>query len=86
MEDKMMTHNSDFIHPHSHYYGELTPENVQFHNQMEDFVQESTMISNLAGNGKMSLDDAFGEIEKLWQQLIQSKQELRIGKSLQAVK
>lgn len=78
----MMIHNADFIHPHSHYYGELTPENVHFHNQMEDFVQEATMISNLAGNGKMSLENAFGEIEKLWKQLIQSKEELRIGKSL----
>ena len=79
----MMTHNNaDFIHPHSHYYGELTPENVKFHNEMEDFVQEATMISNLAGNGKMSLENAFGEIEKLWDQLIQSKEDLRIGQSL----
>jgi len=77
-----MVNNASFIHPHSHYHGELTPENVKFHNQMEDFVQEASMISNLAGNGKIPLDEAFSEIEQLWQELMKSKEELGIGKSL----
>lgn len=81
-----MIKNAEFIHPHSHFYGELTPENIQFHNLMEDFVQEATLISNLAGNGKMSLEKAYAEIEKLWQQLGRSKEELKIGKSLAEVK
>jgi hypothetical protein len=81
-----MIKSAEFIHPHSHFYGELTPENVEFHNQMEDFVQEATLISNLAGNGKMSLAEAYGEIEKLWQQLGQSKEALKIGKSLAEVR
>ena len=74
-----MINHASFINPHSHYYGEFTPENLKFHNEMEEFVQEANIISNLAGNGKMSLDQAFSEIEALWKQLIKSKEELGIG-------
>ena len=77
-----MINHADFIRPHSHFYGKPSPENIEFHNLMQDFVQEASLISNLAGNGKMSLDDAFTDIEQLWNQLIKSKEELSMGKDL----
>ena len=81
-----MINRSEFIHPHSHFYGKSSPENIKFYNLMEDFVQEASLISNLAGNGKMSLDDAFSEIEELWKQVIKSKEDLGIGNSAIKVK
>ncbi|MBK4731465.1 hypothetical protein JJD41_16570 [Oxynema sp. CENA135] len=76
-----MTTESEFLYPHSHFHGELTPENIEFHNKMEDFVQRSSILSNLASNGKISLEQAFTEIGDLWEELCQKKEQLNIGTS-----
>lgn len=59
----------------------VKPENILFHDNLQEFGYRASILSNLATGGKLSLEDAFDKIEQLWEKLSDSKQELGIGES-----
>ncbi len=64
---------NNFLYPHSHYYGVITPENLIFNANLQEFAQKVGYISSLETNGKLSPEDALREIEALWQELKATK-------------
>ncbi|NES80342.1 MAG: hypothetical protein F6K10_02125 [Moorea sp. SIO2B7] len=64
-----MSQISSFIHPISHYRGKFTPNNLVVNANLQEFAQRVSLISGLASNGKISLDQALNDIEILWQEL-----------------
>ncbi len=70
-----------FLYPRSRYYGEVKPQNLVFNANLQEFSQRVSLITNLATNGKLSPEEAYTQVEALWQQLHTSKNQLRIGQS-----
>ncbi|QIR35892.1 hypothetical protein HCG51_03380 [Tolypothrix sp. PCC 7910] len=68
----------NFIYPRSRYYGKITPENLLFNANLQEFTQKVTYISCLETSGKLSPDEAYQQIKNLWKQLKKSKKELGI--------
>ncbi len=62
--------------PQSRYYGKFTPENLMFNANLQEFSHRISIICALETGGKISSDEAFAQIEELWQQLAQSKHSL----------
>lgn len=69
----------DFLFPRARYQGLMTPENLLFDANLQEFSQRITYLCHLHANGKLSPDEVFKEIELLWEQLETSKIELNIG-------
>jgi sigma54-dependent transcription regulator len=63
-----------FLYPQSRYYGSYTTENLLFNANLQEFSHKVSMISALHTGGKLSSEQAYDQIEKLWQQLAQSRQ------------
>ncbi|MEP0914820.1 hypothetical protein NDI45_28365 [Leptolyngbya sp. GB1-A1] len=72
---------SEFLYPCSRYRGEVKPERLVFNANLQEFAQRVGYIANLEMAGKLSPEDAYEQIEGLWQQLQRSKQGLGIGTS-----
>jgi hypothetical protein len=66
----------DFLYPRSKYWGKFTPQNLVFNANLQEFAQRLDYICALETNGKISAEEAYEQIKKLWKQLQQSKQEL----------
>ncbi|XFA72932.1 hypothetical protein RYO59_001166 [Thermosynechococcaceae cyanobacterium Okahandja] len=66
----------NFLHPHSRYYGDFTPENFVFNANLQEFSSKVNYISCLETSGKLSPQEAFDQIKRLWKQLKASKKEL----------
>jgi hypothetical protein len=66
----------DFLYPRSKYWGKFTPQNLVFNANLQEFAQRLDYICALETNGKISSEEAYEQIKKLWKQLQQSKQEL----------
>ena len=64
------------LSPLRKYYGEFTLGNLVFNANLQEFEQQVFYICNLADNGEMTSEDAYKEIENLWQELKHSKKEL----------
>ncbi|MBG1271969.1 DUF7219 family protein [Nostoc sp. WHI] len=64
---------NSFLYPRSCYYGQLTPENLIFNANLQEFAQKVGYISSLETNGKLSPEEALKEIDALWQQFKASK-------------
>ncbi len=77
----MMAGLSGFLYPHSRYYGQGTPQNIVFNANLQEFAQGVSYISCLATGGKLSVEQAYKDIETLWEQLETSKQQLGLDKS-----
>lgn len=71
---------NNFLYPRSRYYGSVQPENLVFNANLQEFAHRVSFISNLQTNGKLSPEEAYRQIEKLWEKLQHSKQELGVGK------
>lgn len=80
-EGMIMAGSSGFLYPHSRYYGQGTPQNIVFNANLQEFAQRVSYISCLASGGKLSPEQAYKDIETLWEQLESSKQQLGVGKS-----
>ena len=78
-----MTNRYDFINPHSHYYGDVHPENLVFNANLQEFTQRVSVIVNLETAGKLSSEEAYEQIKDLWKQLKSSKKQLGIGDNSQ---
>ncbi|NJK67062.1 MAG: hypothetical protein HC789_00640 [Microcoleus sp. CSU_2_2] len=70
---------SNFLYPQNRYYGEVKPENLVFNANLQEFTQRVGYISALASSGKISVEQAFAQIDKLWQQVEKSKHQLGVG-------
>jgi hypothetical protein len=67
-----------FFYPRAHYHGDVKPENIVFNANLQEFAQRVTFLSCLETSGKISPLDAYEQIDHLWEQLKQSKQNLGI--------
>jgi isopropylmalate/homocitrate/citramalate synthase len=72
---------SQFIAPHSRYYGEVKPENLVFNANLQEFAHRVSIISNLETGGKLTPEESYEKIKQLWKQLKQSKKDLGIGQN-----
>ncbi|MBD2024388.1 hypothetical protein [Leptolyngbya sp. FACHB-711] len=72
---------TEFLYPRSRYRSEVKPEQLVFNANLQEFAQRVGYIANLETAGKLSPEEAYEQIEGLWQQLQRSKQGLGIGTS-----
>lgn len=80
MEQLNQTDKSSFLYPRSRYYGEVTPENLVFNANLQEFAQKVSIIVNLETGGKLSPEESYEKIEALWEELKRSKNALGIPK------
>lgn len=72
-------HKDNFIYPRSSYKGSVQPENIVFDANLQEFAQRVNVISGLETGGKISPEDAYKKVKRLWKKLKRSKKELGIG-------
>jgi hypothetical protein len=72
----------DFHLTTSHLNGKYTLENLIFDANLQEFVQWVRYICRLEANGKISLEEAYAQIEVLFEALERSKQQILTGKIL----
>jgi sigma54-dependent transcription regulator len=66
----------DFLIPRSSYWGKPTLPNLTFNANLQEFAQRVSYICNLETGGKITAEEAYGEIKALWKQLKESKKNL----------
>ncbi len=72
---------------HSSYRGEdWTPQRLVFNQNLETFAERVGLIVGLQSNGKLSQEQAYAQIRKLWKSLRASKDTLLEGKEPKAGK
>ena len=60
--------------PHSAYRGsDWPPERLMFHQNLESFAERVGLVVGLQSNGKMSQEQAYDEIRRIWNDLKESK-------------
>lgn len=65
------------LESHSSYRGaDWSPQRLVFHQNLESFADRVGLIVGLQSNGKMSQEQAYTEIRKIWKELKGSKDEL----------
>jgi hypothetical protein len=66
----------DFIQPRSYYYGDFSPQNLAFNQNLQDFSNEIGIIVALETGGKLDPQEAYKKIKKLFKELKASKKGL----------
>ena len=62
---------------HGSYRGnDWSPERLVFHQNLETFADQVGFIVGLQANGKMSQDQAYAQIKKIWKNLKFSRDSL----------
>ena len=62
---------------HSSYRGDdWSPTSLVFHQNLESFAERVGLIVALQSNGKLSQEQAYDQIRKIWKKLRDSKKEL----------
>ncbi|MEX0588226.1 MAG: hypothetical protein WD136_03120 [Cyanobium sp.] len=62
------------MEPHSAYRGaDWTPQRLVFHQNLESFAERVGLVVGLQSNGKLSQEQAYAEIRKIWKDLKDSK-------------
>ena len=74
-----MENRSEFLYPHSRYYGNVKPENLVFNANLQEFAQRVNYICNLETGGKLSPEESYKKIKALWKNLKRTKKQLNIG-------
>lgn len=65
---------------HAAYRGDdWSPQRLLFHQNLETFAERVGLIVGLQGNGKISQEQAYDEIKRIWKTLKQSKDQLIDG-------
>ncbi|BAZ09125.1 hypothetical protein NIES4071_09310 [Calothrix sp. NIES-4071] len=72
---------ANFFYPRYPYRGNFTPENLVFNSNLQEFAQKVGYICGLQTSGKISPEEAYTQIKKLWKQLKQAKKKLNIGQT-----
>lgn len=65
-----------FTSPLAKYNGEFSPQQLAFNANLQEFAQRVSLLCGLETNGKVSAQDTYKEIKRLWKSLKASKQEL----------
>jgi hypothetical protein len=65
-----------FLYPRSRYYGEFSPQQLTFNANLQEFARRVGYISGLQTGGKLSSDEAYQQIKRLYKQLKASKKGL----------
>ncbi len=76
MADDPQKQKENFIMPRAPYHGEFTPERMVFNSNLQEFANRVALICNLETGGKITSEDAYGQIKKLWKSLKSSKKSL----------
>ena len=59
---------------HSSYRaGDWTPKRLMFHQNLESFAERVGLLVGLQSNGKVSQEEAYAEIRRMWKELKDSK-------------
>ena len=53
-----MSEPFDFIYPHSHYRGQVKPENLLFNANLQEFAQRVMVITSLETAGKITPEES----------------------------
>lgn len=62
---------------HGSYRGrDWSPQRLVFHHNLESFAEQVGLIVGLQSNGKLSQEQAYAEIRKLWKELRDSRDSL----------
>lgn len=62
------------LESHTSYRGrDWSPQRLMFHQNLESFADRVGLIVGLQSNGKMSQEEAYTEIRKIWKDLKTSK-------------
>ncbi|MCP9805348.1 hypothetical protein KBY71_02280 [Cyanobium sp. T1B-Tous] len=62
------------MEPHSSYRGaDWTPQRLMFHQNLESFAERVGLVVGLQSNGKLSQEEAYAEIRRIWKDLKDSK-------------
>lgn len=65
------------MEPHASYRGvDWSPERLVFHQNLESFAERVGLIVGLQGNGKITQEEAYAQIKRIWKTLKQSKDHL----------
>jgi hypothetical protein len=67
---------TEFLYPRSRYYRQVKPENLVFNANLQEFAQRVSLICSLETSGKISQNEAYKQIESLWEELRRSKEQL----------
>ena len=65
---------NSFIYPQVPYLGCSKTEDLAFHANLQEFSQRVSYLCGLESGGKLSSEQAYEQVQCLWQQLKQSKQ------------
>ena len=76
MTDKSNQEKDKLLYPTSKYYGKFTPENLAFNSNLQEFANRIGYLCSLETNGKLTPQETYQRIKKLWKQLKVFKQEL----------
>ena len=71
----------NFLYPQNSYRGKVKPENLVFNSNLQEFAHKVSYICNLQTGGKVTPEQAYKQIERLWKELKSSKKELAIGEN-----
>ena len=63
----------EFISPRYPYWGEVKPQNLVFDANLQEFSHKVSLICSLETGGKITPEEAYRQIKKLWKQLKQTK-------------
>ncbi len=59
---------------HGSYRGnDWSPQRLLFHQNLETFAERVGLIVGLQGNGKITQEEAYAQIKRIWKDLKQSK-------------
>jgi hypothetical protein len=62
---------------HGGYRGaDWSPERLMFHQNLETFAERVGLIVGLQSNGKLSQEEAYAEIRRIWKDLKDSRDQL----------
>ncbi|NEO84854.1 MAG: hypothetical protein F6J87_11455 [Spirulina sp. SIO3F2] len=64
------------LYPYASYQGNLTPSELVFNANLQTFAQRVNYICGLETNGKITTQNAYEQVNLLWQQLQQSYETL----------
>ena len=68
----------NFLYPQSRYYGQFKPKYLVFNANLQEFAQKVAYISALQTGGKITTEQAYQDIKRLWKQLKQSRKAMDI--------
>ncbi len=61
-----------YLYPITSYHGNLTPENLLFDANLQEYAQKVGYISALFTSGKLSPQESYAYLSDLWEQLSRS--------------